>query len=268
MFTYPLDSSPAFRRLLASRPPNLRLLSFYLNRQLLGPYLNSLDRVRAPDDKDLTSFTPRPPELRPEDYDPARVGLLLGWMRQAAVRRVLTLDHLDHPELRLRTSVAVGPPGLTIQVYELDRPAPFAYLACAARRARSQDEALALALQPGFDLERDVVFEGEIAGAPGCTGGEVRSLGDLPASRVYAVAADGPGFLVERENFARGWRAEVDGRPAVVLRANGKHRAVAVPPGAHEVVLHYVAPGLREGALLTILSLIATAWFLARPPLS
>ena len=268
VFTYPLDSSPAFRRLLASRPPNLRLLSFYLNRQLLGPYLNSLDRVRAPDDKDLTSFTPRPPELRPEDYDPARVGLLLGWMRQAAVRRVLTLDHLDHPDLRLRTSVAVGPPGLTIQVYELERPAPFAYLACAARRARSQDEALALPLQPGFDLERDVVFEGEVMASPGCHTGQVRSLHDLPASREYAVETDGPGFLVERENFARGWKAQVDGRSAPVLRANGKHRAVEVPRGAHEVVLRYEAPGLREGALLTVLSLVAMAWFLARPPLT
>lgn len=267
VFTYPLDTSPAFLRLLASRPPNLRLLSFYLNRQLLGPYLNSIDRVRVPDDKDLTSFTPRPPELRPEDYDPARVGRLLGWMRQAAVQRVLTLDHLDHPELRLRTSVAVGPPGLAIQVYELARPAPFAYLACAPRRARSPDEALALALQPGFDLERDVVFEGEVAASPGCTSGQVLCLRDLPASRTYAVRADGPGFLVERENFARGWKAEVDGRPARVLRANGKHRAVAVPEGAHEVVLRYEAPGLGAGALVTLLSVVVMAWFFVRPPL-
>jgi hypothetical protein len=240
-------------------------LSFYLNRQLLGPYLNSIDRVRVPDDKDLTSFTPRPPELRPEDYAPARVSHLLGWMRQAAVQRVLTLDQLDHPDLRLRTSVAVGPPGVSIQVYELARPAPFAYVACVSRPARSQDEALALALRPELDLEREAVLEGEAGPPPGCTFGQVRSLRNLPASREYAVQADGPGFLVERENFARGWRAEVDGRPAAVLRANGKHRAVAVPSGAHEVVLRYEAPGLRVGALVSLLSVVATGWLLARP---
>ena len=208
VFTYPLDSSPAFRRLLASRPPNLRLLSFYLNRQLLGPYLNSLDRVRAPDDKDLTSFTPRPPELRPEDYDPARVGLLLGWMRQAAVRRVLTLDHLDHPDLRLRTSVAVGPPGLAIQVYELARPAPFAYLACAARRARSQDEALALALQPGFDLERDVVFEEEVAASRGLH----RRPGAKPSRPAGVTRVRGGGGRPGLSRGARELRAGLEGR--------------------------------------------------------
>ncbi len=35
--------------------------------------------------------------------------------------------------------------------------------------------------------------------------------------------------------------------PAPVLRANGKHRAVAVPAGKHEVVLRYEPPGLAAG---------------------
>jgi uncharacterized membrane protein YfhO len=90
---------------------------------------------------------------------------------------------------------------------------------------------------------------------------------DLPAARVYAVSADGPGLLVERENFARGWRASVDGRPARVWRANGKHRAVVVPAGAREVTLRYEAPGLQAGAWLSVLSLVAMAWLLVRPPL-
>ncbi|HEY5908296.1 MAG TPA: hypothetical protein VIZ31_09645, partial [Vicinamibacteria bacterium] len=267
VFTYPIDTSPAFLRFLATRPPQLRLSAFYVNRQLLGPYLSSLDGVRAPDDKDLTSFAPRPPELRPEDYNPARVGQLLGWMRQAAVRRVLTLDRLDHPDLRLRTSVAAGPPGLTIQVYELARPAPFAYLACSARLAGNQEQALALPLEVGFDLGRDVVLEEDVGAPVGCTRSEARRLVDLPAARAYAVSADGPALLVERENFARGWRASVDGRPARVWRANGKHRAVVVPAGAREVTLRYEAPGLQAGAWLSVLSLAAMAWLLVRPPL-
>ena len=269
MFTYPLDTSPAFLKLLASRPPNLRLLSFYLNRQLLAPYLNVIDRMRVPDDKDLTSFTPRPPELRPEDYAPARVSNLLGWMRQAAVQRVLTLDRLDHPDLAAANERRRGPSGR--QHPGLRARPPGAIRLPGLRRSPCAFPGRGLGPGPETGVRsrtgRRLRRRGR-AGSPGCTGGQVRSLRDRPASRAYAVSRDGPGFLVERENFARGWRAEVDGRPSPVLRANGKHRAVAVPPGAHEVVLHYVAPGLREGVLLTVLSLIATAFFLARPPLS
>ena len=62
-----------------------------------------------------------------------------------------------------------------------------------------------------------------------------------------------------RASFARGWRARVDGVPAPVLRANGKHRAVAVNAGRHEVVLRYEAPGLLPGVAVSLLGLVAAA---------
>ena len=70
-----------------------------------------------------------------------------------------------------------------------------------------------------------------------------------------------------RASHARGWRAHVDGVPAPVLRANGKHRAVAVPAGRHEVVLRYEPPGLLAGLALSGLSLLASALLLVRGPL-
>ena len=71
------------------------------------------------------------------------------------------------------------------------------------------------------------------------------------------MEADGPALLVVRDSFARGWNASVDGQRAPVLRANGKHRAIPVPTGTHEVELHYRPPGLRGGLLLTLLSALA-----------
>ena len=73
VFTYPLEGSPSFVRYLATSRSGLRLSSFFLNRQLLRPFLNVVDRVRAPDDKDLTSFTPRPPELRGGGLSPGEL---------------------------------------------------------------------------------------------------------------------------------------------------------------------------------------------------
>jgi uncharacterized membrane protein YfhO len=68
------------------------------------------------------------------------------------------------------------------------------------------------------------------------------------------VDVDGDGLLVTRASYARGWTATVDGRAAPVFRANGKHRAVPLPAGRHEVVLRYRPPGLALGVALTALS--------------
>ena len=266
VFTYPLDASPSFLRYMAGRPPGLRLSSFFLNRQLLQPFLNVVDRVRAPDDKDLTSFTPRPPELRPEDYRPENFRHLVPWMRHAGVSRVLSLDLLQHEDLRLLTRVPGGPPGIFIHVYELARPAPVRYFACRVRAVGSSDEALSMPLTEDFDLAHEVALLGR--GEATCTSGLVDPRLTLPAERRYHTSSDGFGYLVERENMASGWQAEVDGRTVPVLRANGKHRAVKVPPGQHDVVLHYRAPGLRAGLLVTVMSLLATALLLACPCLA
>jgi hypothetical protein len=253
VFSYPIDTSPAFQRYLRGRPPNLALAAFFVNRQLTAPFLNVVDGISAPDDKDLTSFTPRPPELAPEDYRPQNFVRMLPWMRNSAVNRVLAVDELHHEELRLRARVPAGPPGLFVHVFELENPGPYVYLACAVRPLLPQAEAASAALRPGFDLAREVALEGPASAS--CTQASVERELFLPAERAYRTRADGPGLLVERENFARGWRAWVDGKATPVLRANGKHRAVPVPAGPHEVRLRYEAPGLRAGIALTLASL-------------
>ena len=265
VLSYPLDSSPAFARFLSEGPPAQRLASFFTTRQLLAPYTNLIDGVRAPDNKDLTSFTPRPPDLRPEDYAPDRVQSLVPWMREASVSRVLSLDPLETPDLRLRTTVPLRPPHLVIRLYEVARPAPALTVACRVVPARSREEAAAAALDPAFDPLHDVALED---GGPAlCHSGEVAALLERPGEGRYRVRSDAQGWLVVRENMAAGWRATVDGQPAPLRRADGKHRAVAVPGGEHEVVMRYSAPGLRGGAWLSAFSVLAMAVLLARPRL-
>jgi hypothetical protein len=262
VFSYPLDASPAFWRYERTRPQFLRLAFTFVNRQLLAPYTNVLDAVRAPDDKEITGFAPRPPELQAGDYQPTRFGELLPWMRQAGVARVLSLDELKHPEVQLRASVPIAP-GLTIHVYELKHPLPIVQVTCRVVFASSAHHALQLTLQPDFDGAREVVLEREAA--PSCSSGMATLQASWPAEQHYRVVADGSGLLVVRESFATGWRATLDGRRTTLLRANGKHRAVEVPPGEHEIVLTYEAPGLRAGALLSAFSAAIGAVLFARP---
>src|SRR5207247_4613936 len=108
---------PVFRQFLARGAPELALASFFVNRQILAPYNNIVDRVEAPEATDLTSFVPRPRELGPEDYDPQRAGALVPWLRNAAVTRVISLDPLDHPDLVQVAAVPLGPPRLQAPVY-------------------------------------------------------------------------------------------------------------------------------------------------------
>jgi hypothetical protein len=263
VFSYGLDHSPQFRRLLAAGGQKLALASFFVNRQLLAPYNNILDRAEAAEATDLTSFVPRPRELGPSDYDPAAPGALLPWLRNAAVVRVLSLDPLDHPDLKLLTTVSVTREA-PVRVYAVERPWAPAYLACRVVAAARVEEALALPYGAGFDPTRDVALEA--AGTADCREGGVTREAWHPGLERYRSQADGVGYLVSRASFARGWRAFVDGRPAPVLRANGKNKAVAVPAGSHEVVLRYESPGLRGGVIVTgAFVLVLIAALLRRP---
>ena len=263
VFSYGPDQSPAFRDYLATRVPARGLGSFFLIRQMLAPYATVIVRVESPEAKDLTSFVPRPPELTPEDYRPDAVASVLGRLRNAAVSRVVSLDPLDHPDLQLLATIPAGVGGLAIHVYALDAPWPRAYMGCRVLAASSVEDALRRPLQPGFDPLRDLALEGPAEA--GCRAGTVSRVRAVPGDERYEVHADGAGYLVTRDSHARGWRATVDGRPAAVLRANGQHRAVAVPAGRHAVELRYRPPNFWLGVGLMAAAGIACLACWVRP---
>jgi Bacterial membrane protein YfhO len=229
--------------------------------------------VEVPEATDLTSFVPRPRELGPGDYDPASVARLVPWLRNAAVTRVLSLDPLESGDLRLLDTVPTGPPGLAIRVYGLARAWPRAYVACRVAVVPGIDAALRFPYAPGFRPGADVALNAGPAAT--CRSGIARRVFSASGAERYVVDADGAGYLVVRESFARGWTASVDGTATPVLRANGKHRAVPVPAGRHEVDLRYVPPGLGWGLGLSLLSAgaVAGVWLsgdrwpmIGRPP--
>ncbi len=262
VFSYGLEQSPVFQSFLSASGPERALAGFFIDRQLLGPYTNMLDGLESPEATDLTSFTPRPPELTHALYDPTRVDQLSPWLRNAAVSRVLSLDPLRSPDLTLLGIVPVGPAGLAVHAYALRAPWPRAYLACNIVQEPDLERALLRPYAPGFDPRRDAVLK---QGAASCREGGARPLGSVSGEERFEVDSDGDGYLVVRASFARGWRATVDGGAAPVLRANGKHRAVPVSSGRHQVVLRYEAPGRRAGTAASALSLLACVALLLRP---
>jgi uncharacterized membrane protein YfhO len=68
---------------------------------------------------------------------------------------------------------------------------------------------------------------------------------------------DRRGLVVLDDALFEGWRVEVDGRPAPVVRVDSVLRGVVVPAGTHRVVWSYTVPGIRLGAAVSLLALLA-----------
>ena len=75
--------------------------------------------------------------------------------------------------------------------------------------------------------------------------------------RVEAVASH-PGHLVIADAFAPGWTARLDGSPVPLLRANGVFRAIALPPGRHEIECRYLPASLTWGVVFSLVLALAT----------
>lgn len=78
-----------------------------------------------------------------------------------------------------------------------------------------------------------------------------------------AIAVENPSehdaTLVLRDTFYPGWHATLDGKPAVVERADTLFRGVTVPPGKHTVIFAYAPAPARAGMLLSAASWLALA---------
>lgn len=135
--------------------------------------------------------------------------------------------------------IATGP----VNLYEVQHALPRAYVATRARLVDADDDPFATLLAPDFELGRDVLFvageNGSISPGPtpadGAPRPRVRFVEDRNNRVEMEVDAPQGGILVLTDNFVPVWKADVDGVPADILRANFSQRAIALSPGKHIV---------------------------------
>jgi hypothetical protein len=138
---------------------------------------------------------------------------------------------------------------------------PRAYIAREYLVAADRDEVLGRLMSPGFDPGQTVLLA-EDPGIPPGTGSPAgqADVTKFDANRVEVSARlDRPGLLVLGENYHPDWRVEVDGRPARLLRAFHTLRAVALPPGEHQVVFKFESAWYRAGSLISLAALLFLA---------
>ena len=67
----------------------------------------------------------------------------------------------------------------------------------------------------------------------------------------FEVEAQAPAMAVIAQTYYHNWRAEIDGRPMDIFRANGAFQAVQVPAGGHRVHLYYEDGAFEVGAVVS-----------------
>jgi hypothetical protein len=106
-----------------------------------------------------------------------------------------------------------------------------------ATEARGADFARMLSdgIWPAADLRSTVLLERPPTGAAPRRPGQVRVVSYRNTEVILEADSPDGGFLVLNDLWHPWWLADVDGKPAEILRANVLFRAVAVPAGRHRV---------------------------------
>jgi hypothetical protein len=223
VFTCDPAAAPAYQRARLARGVHHEAFTFATFMEALVPNFNVPFRVKTALSLDLTMLVPTDRVSTPEEARCGNLAALRGRLRAAGVAHLISLEPLEHEELRLRS--VVRPQRITpleLRVYEWRDPLPLRQIAAGA-------------------------------------GGRVSVVAESASRLRLSVEADEDALVLMRDAYADGWSARVNGARATVLRADGRHRAVAVPAGRSEVELRYRPPGVEQGLLAALLSTAALA---------
>lgn len=174
--------------------------------------------------------------------------------RQSDVRPPNQVDARSDPEAAPRWVQVFADEYVTI--YRNREPLPRAFFAANVALEPNARRVLAAVSKPGFDPRRMSVVEGGLSPAQavalaGTAPGSVAIERDGPNKLRLTTAAESARLLVLSEIWAPGWHAQIDGRPAPILRTNYLFRGIVVPAGRHEVRLVYRPSSLLWGAAIS-----------------
>ncbi|MFW6189392.1 MAG: YfhO family protein [Planctomycetota bacterium] len=162
-----------------------------------------------------------------------------------------------------------------INIFRNPGALPRAFIVHHGRAVAEEKDALRRLRSPSFDYRSEVLLHDVHAPSPAAGSGAAgpREKAELVADRGHEVVLrarlERPGYLVLADQHYPGWRVEVDGEPARLLRADYMLRAVRLGAGEHTVRFRYRPASFRLGAGLTALGLLLLAaggvWCGVRP---
>ncbi len=185
------------------------------------------------------------------------------------------------PELRQMFGAPLARLG-PIKIYERKAALPRAYTVGRIQIAGDQEAAIEALRRPGFAPRRSAVVSTGIGTLPPSLlensaeaqpsrqaekFRESRIVEFSPQELVLEASCRTPCLSVLTDLDYPGWRAEVDGRPAPIVRVNGMFRGVALPPGEHQIHYRFAPSSFLLGLWLALgaSALAALSLFVNRP---
>lgn len=220
--------------------------------------------VREPISRDMSAMRPLDYLVMSSQFHSPGAGAGRGRYLARTATRYFLLSSAPIGDFRLVREL----PNLSpLAVYELTAAKPRVYVAPSAVVEPNVPKHTYLMMSDSFDPYSSVLLAEpppEPAGEMGTPAAPGAAIVDERASAltVRASAPEGGGYLVLVDSFDPGWRVEVDGREAPVLKANGLFRAVRIAPGEHTVRFVYRPTPLYAGLAtsgVTALALVALA---------
>ncbi len=184
-----------------------------------------------------------------------------------AVRYLILPDSQPVPGFHLVVPTSPTAFGTSAALYENDSIPAYARVLPVAAKL-SEDQVLATVVDPRFPRSSVALLpDTSTATAPPATPPfptpQVKatvsewSAGRMKVSLTGAESATSQ--LLVSENWYPDWRAEVDGKPGVVRRADHTLLSVDVPPGAKEVTLWFESATYARGKIVSLLALLVAA---------
>ncbi len=193
----------------------------------------------------------------------------------SGVSLVLTAENLAVPGLPKIADI----PNLSdtpAHLYKLAQAAPPARVVTRWKMANSDEDALALMLQPDYDPRQHVALQisppdafafpwtrnvqrgAAMLKSPAQCAQSAQATARVTErknnSTRYAVSSACDGYLVFSEPFYPGWHVKIDGIPQPILRANYAFSAVALAAGTHDIVRYYLPDSFLLGMMISALT--------------
>lgn len=142
---------------------------------------------------------------------------------------------LVHPDLRLLSTTLLTKYEIPLYVYEYAYPLPRFYIARQTINfPHTSFSELGDQVPTLFKTYLDCADCAVPSGA-----GAFKVLRQENGLYEFKVTLQAPQYLVLSESYLPGWRVELDGTPAKIVRANGLYMAIFVPGGEHTVWFEY-----------------------------
>ncbi len=148
--------------------------------------------------------------------------------------------------------------GQKYSVYRNKDVLPRAFIAPGYQIVTNKEELLGMLLRPDVNPARTVLLYKDPGFVPGPdTVPGTAQVTSYDCNRITISASmTAAGLLVLSENLHPDWKAYIDGKPVPVLQAYHTFRAVALPPGHHEIVFQYDPRYYEVGGALSLAGVV------------